>query len=55
MNFGPDYIKKLITDAHALLEQDEVDASSKTAIENCLKSIQDYGKLDQQHKKEVVL
>lgn len=55
MNFGPDYIKKLIADAHTLLEEDEVDASSKVAIENCLKSIQDYDKHESQNKKEVVL
>lgn len=44
MNFGPEYIKKLIADAHALLEREEIDAAGKAAIEDCLKSIQDYEK-----------
>ena len=55
MKFGSDYIKKLIADAHTLLEQDDVNDSSKTAIENCLKSIQDYEKLNTQNKKDVLL
>ena len=54
MNFDPDSIKKLITDAYSLLEQDEVDVSSKTAIENCLKSIQNYDRLGVQNKIEIV-
>ena len=55
MKFGSDYIKKLIDDAHTLLEQDDVNDSSKTAIEDCLKSIRDYEKLNTQNKKDVLL
>jgi len=39
MDFGPEYIKKLLADAHTLLGQDEINATDKAAIENCLKSV----------------
>jgi hypothetical protein len=45
MEFGPEYIKKLIAEAHALLEQDDVGEVNKRAIDDCLKSIQDYEEL----------
>ena len=39
MNIRQDHIKKLIFDAHKLLEQKKVDELSRKALMNCLRSV----------------
>ena len=53
MNIRQDHIKKLIFDAHKLLEQKKVDELSKKALVSCLRSVRRSQPLTDEVAKEI--
>ena len=53
MKSDPSRTKRLILEAHELLEQDNVDERAKNVLANCLKTIKDSQHLTPEETREI--